>query len=65
MSTKDYKLIAAGLRASRPERDGTMTAVHKRDAWRDVVDALAVRLLADNPRFNRATFLRACGVEIG
>lgn len=61
MSKKDYELIAAAFRAARP------CAVGDRgrdwyDGWHAVVDSVADALASDNPRFDRARFLAACGV---
>jgi hypothetical protein len=53
MTKKDFELIAAVLRANSTE-----TVVRERVAL-DFADELA----ATNPRFDRARFLRACGVE--
>lgn len=52
MSKRDYEIIARVLCAS----DGTNHAREK------LAGQFADALAADNPRFNRATFLRACGV---
>jgi hypothetical protein len=53
MTRKDYELIARVIRyAEIDERAGDRIA-------RDFAYALA----KDNPRFDRARFLKACGVE--
>ena len=60
MTRKDYKLIAEALRVA----NGSIT-VAPYDA--ETAISLVAHLLADclekeNPRFNRARFLSACGV---
>lgn len=61
MTRKDYVLIAAALASAQPDpyADGArfLERQHKRDC-EDIADALA----SDNPRFDRARFLRACGI---
>jgi hypothetical protein len=54
MTRKDYKLIAEVI------------AVNMFDSYEgkvDLVDNLANKLEQDNPRFDRARFLEACGVK--
>lgn len=52
MTKKDYELIAG---------------VFARTAWDDIAKSMAVNLAIelekDNPRFDRAKFLTACGVK--
>ena len=52
MTKKDYELIAG---------------VFARTAWDDIAKSLAFNLAneleKENPRFNRALFLEACGVK--
>lgn len=57
MTRKDYVLIAAAVREER-ERFS-----NRNPGADDLVRALADSLAADNPRFDRARFLKACGVE--
>lgn len=58
MTKKDYIAIARAISVS--ERPNTSET-------RDSIDELAKRLCsifaADNPRFDRARFLKACGVQ--
>jgi hypothetical protein len=70
MTRKDFELIAAVLStskigdihpASSPEARRTWT--YARDEWRRTVDRFATMCAAQNPRFDRARFLAACGVE--
>lgn len=55
MTKKDYELIASVLRAAITDYDHLVVI----DLARDFANALQ----ADNPRFERDTFLRACGVS--
>lgn len=74
MSKKDYERIAAEVRFSLkptcPEDymhsartvgfyDGRQAALH------ELANNLAQELGRDNPRFDRARFLKACGIEVG
>lgn len=61
MTRRDYVLIAEVLRATQPHE--TLGGV-ARCAWCDVARTFANRLAAENPRFDRARFLKACGVEL-
>ena len=73
MTKKDYVLIAAALRgdAAHLAPDAvyksyvTMPAWNKGayDQWHTTVLAIAAALASDNPRFDRARFLQACGVQ--
>jgi hypothetical protein len=64
MTRKDYELIAKvfkGANVPNPDKDEWNKAYSygiKQSAL-DMADALA----ADNPRFDRERFLKACGVE--
>jgi len=55
MTKKDFELIAAALARCKPSALNT--------AWYNVVYALADALATTNPRFDRARFLAACGVQ--
>lgn len=62
MTRKDYVLIAQALSVQpRPivDRDPAFVA---RTAHAEICRNLARALGADNPRFDRERFLRACGV---
>lgn len=68
MSRKDYVLIAAALRAARPNMpickpqdftDEMVSACH-----RDIASEIADALQRDNPRFSRERFLEAAGVRV-
>ena len=52
MTKKDFELIASALRR--------LGAGH---AWKDTCLAMADALANTNPRFDRARFLAACGVQ--
>ena len=58
MTRKDYILIAAALNSVRPHNHDFSDVV-KCDAH---AHAVAEALAQDNPRFDRARFLTACGV---
>lgn len=63
MTRKDYVLISDVLKNERPDRDGTRWADGARDEWSTIAMNIARALASDNPRFDRARFLKACGVE--
>ena len=61
MTRKDYILISDTLRAQIAPIQGTnkvRDAIHN-----DYCRAIAGALAADNPAFDRAKFLAACGVQ--
>lgn len=58
MTRKDYVQLAEALKAAAyalnpPERAGAILAAQE----------IALALAADNPRFDRARFIKACGLE--
>jgi len=60
MTRRDYVAIAAALRLTQP------TDVYGPKCyaqWLLDVAAVADVLASDNPRFDRARFLKACGVQ--
>ena len=59
MTRKDYRLIAAALKAARAEANNAHEFLANSIAARVLANALA----NDNPRFDRAKFLEAAGVE--
>lgn len=68
MTRKDFELIAAALRASRPIPKHEPYALDHyeliaRDTYSNAANALADALRSTNPRFDRARFLSACGVS--
>lgn len=58
MTRKDYILISDALRTVRQANSTTAHGL----AIDDAALHLATRLANDNPRFDRARFLAACGV---
>lgn len=58
MSRKDYELIA---KAINEERIAVSLNADYVRALMLMSHRLASALLSDNPRFNRATFINACG----
>lgn len=67
MTKKDYVAIAAAIKAARAD------VTNKEPLWaqRDMLDGVslaaehvATMCARDNPRFDRARFLNACGVEV-
>lgn len=60
MQRRHFELIAETLKASKPARDPMSP---KYDMWRSIVSEFCGRLSTTNGQFNKARFLRACGVE--
>lgn len=58
MTKKDYILLAAALKSSKPEG---RTAYHE-EQWKADLTALSHALQSDNERFNLERFLSACGL---
>jgi hypothetical protein len=64
MTRKDYILIAAALKeAKRQIPEGGAHATWEYIANATAACVLAHSLASDNPRFDRARFLAACGVQ--
>lgn len=61
MTKKDYELIAAVITSVR-DPDRRMRLGHKH-ACDNIANEFARVLARTNPRFDRARFLKACGVE--
>lgn len=61
MTKKDYEMIALWVAAMHTgiARYGDITLKCTFPHW---VDGIADDLAADNPKFNRARFMHACGV---
>ncbi len=58
MTKKDYELIAAALKVAGDHAGSAeRTDQHRRDC-----SILAAELASENPRFDRARFLKAAGV---
>lgn len=60
MSRKDYEAIAAAIKAEATEWGDLVTESDKQ-VLRAVAQRIARVFESDNPRFDRAKFLRACG----
>ena len=56
MTRKDYVAIAAAIKTADRYDDGEQIAAA-------IVQNIAGVMAADNPRFDRARFLKACGVQ--
>lgn len=69
MTRKDFALIASVLLNDRPFADGAsysgMTDWERgaSDEWHTTTLAMATALATTNPQFDRARFLKACGVS--
>jgi hypothetical protein len=66
MSKKDYELIARALKDSKPQ--SKLNANYQDNVyfermvvWESVINKVAAEMENENPRFNRAKFLQACG----
>jgi hypothetical protein len=62
MTRKDYVLIADAIR-TQIEISAKFEEEESRAAARNIAYDLAWKLSEDNPRFDRARFLTACGVN--
>lgn len=60
MQRRHFELIAETLAASKPAILRDRKAYN---AWLEVLNAFADMLASTNRNFDRARFLRACGVE--
>lgn len=61
MTRKDYQLIAAAIRDTATVCAPDMANTHA--LMRVLTGRLATDLAQENPRFDRAFFLEACGVQ--
>ena len=61
MTRKDYEMIAKGIHATLYMHSHTQEAYYKLFVM--TVEHLAAAFEYDNPRFNRAKFMEACGVQ--
>lgn len=60
MTRKDYQLIAAVFQKANETLTGTGT--DRETIIATIADDIADVLATDNPRFDRARFLKACGL---
>lgn len=60
MSRKDYVAVAAAMKANQP---APHWCANKHVQYGQDVNALANVFAAGNPRFDRARFLAACGIN--
>jgi hypothetical protein len=61
MTRKDYELIAATIRNARLQGS---YHTDEAESMRELIAAhIAHELANDNPRFDRARFLKACGLD--
>lgn len=66
MTRKDYELIAAAFKRTKPYLGGFSDSKLDQAAlygFKMAANTLASDLAAANPRFNRERFLTACGVD--
>jgi len=64
MSRKDYILIAAALKFTKPEPlAGLPVEQAITNTWQNTVSAVASALARDNARFDASRFLAACGAK--
>lgn len=69
MTKKDYIRIAAAIHSGKPLPGGETVHPGGRataySVFYQIAEAMADSLAAENPRFNRARFLDACGTTDG
>ena len=68
MTRKHFEALAAALKDNRPAKDVQAfgyAARFSEEQWLDGVGRVADVCARFNPYFNRARFLKACGVEEG
>ena len=63
MTKKHFEALAAALKQAGQEY-GDSATYHK-GQWRRDVEMVALTCMSFNPNFDRARFLKACGVEEG
>lgn len=63
MTKQDFELIAGVIREDLTTETTGFTSGVLAHVRQQVADAFADRLATQNPRFDRARFVRACGAE--
>lgn len=63
MNRKDYELIAEAIK-EEVLRWGGLTTVAEVQMASAIASRIADALKRDNPRFDKARFMRACGFEV-
>jgi phosphohistidine phosphatase SixA len=63
MTRKDYQLIAGTISKLMQGLNGEECFKGHIPVVRELVNSLSDKLEEDNPRFNRATFWRACALD--
>ena len=63
MTRKDYELLAAAIWRASPTALAPADLPILRQAWAGTAHHVATALAAQNPRFDKARFLTACGVS--
>lgn len=66
MTKKDFELIADAIRdvyEYQKDSDGRGSKKIKQGAIRAAADSLSEALARTNPRFDRARFMAACGID--
>lgn len=63
MTEQDYELLAAAIWRASPAALAPADLPILRQAWASTAHHVAVALATQNPRFDKARFLTACGVQ--
>ena len=64
MTRKDYVAIAAAIRQQAYSPNADINTRNAAEGTREhIADDIADAMARDNPRFDRARFLKACGVQ--
>ena len=63
MTRKDYVAIAAVFKSRNEMAQNIQNRAVRMTHYAEIAGSLADMLAANNPRFDRARFLKACGVQ--
>jgi hypothetical protein len=63
MTQKHFIMLAAMLARTKPVNPTDDVGLAKLDQWKAMAQALTVLLACENPRFKRAVFEKAAGME--